>query len=313
MTGAGDPSGVVNVVRKRPTQGLPGVCRVAWARGTIGAWRPMSGPLTPEGNLRAPGSGQQTNHTFRTGISRTRTSPRRAGSRPHRHHPAAGQHRPPALSAHRRPGCAADLQQRHTNRLLRSTSSGARWNLDRFETTNYTVGLEQQLAGDWQLKVGTTYMDVDRYALSGAYYSASNNSNIRPDGTAKIDQSDATATQRQRAIDATLQGPLELFGQTHELIFGANYFDYVNRHHSEGTDDAIVDFNNWGNELPKPNTDMFTPVLDYDVDTRQSGYFTAARFNLERQPAPDLGSRVSNYRYHYYLRSLPNGTPVPTA
>ncbi|AZL73490.1 TonB-dependent siderophore receptor [Pseudomonas oryziphila] len=312
MTGAGDPSGVVNVVRKRPTRDFQ-----AYVQGGLGSWNyrrleaDVSGPLTPEGNLRGRlVAAKQTNHTFMDWYKQdkdiaygaleadvTDTTLLRVSIDHQRYRPTGAQGVPLIYNN----GTPTDFS--------RSTSPGTRWNLDRFETTNYTIGLEQQLAGDWQLKVGTTYMDVDRYALSGAYYSSSNNSNISPDGSAKIDQSDATATQRQRAIDATLQGPFELFGQTHELIFGANYFDYVNRHHSEGTDDAIVDFDTWGNELPKPSSDTFTPVLDYDVDTRQSGYFTAARFNLSDSLHLILGARASNYRYHYYLRSLPDGAP----
>jgi len=312
MTGAGDPSGVVNVVRKRPTRDFH-----AYVQGGLGSWNyqrleaDVSGPLSADGGVRGRlVAAKQTNHTFMDWYQQdkdiaygalefdlTDTTLLRASIDHQRYRPTGAQ------------GVPLIYNNGTPTHFSRSTSSGARWNSDRFETTNYNLGLEQQLAGDWQLKVGTTYMDVDRYALSGAYYSSSNNSNLSPDGTAKIDQSDATATQRQRAIDATVQGPVELFGQTHELIFGANYFDYINRHHAEGTDDAVVDFNNWGNELPKPDTDSFTPVLDYDVDTRQSGYFAAGRFNLADSLHLILGARVSNYRYHSHLQSLPSGTP----
>lgn len=33
---------------------------------------------------------------------------------------------------------------------------------DEIETTNYTFGLEQELANDWQFKIAANYMDVDR-------------------------------------------------------------------------------------------------------------------------------------------------------
>lgn len=150
-------------------------------------------------------------------------------------------------------------------------------------------------------------MDVDRDTRSGSYQSSTGMSYITPEGNATISQGWSEATQHQKAIDATLQGPFELFGNSHELIVGANYLDYVNHHYATTGRSAIVDFNHWNNELPKPDKDGFTPALDYDVDTRQSGYFVAGRFNLSDSLHLILGARASNYRYHYYSKSLASG------
>lgn len=313
MTGAGDPSGVVNVVRKRPTH-----TPQAYVQGGLGSWNyqrleaDVSGPLNSADTLRGRlVAAKQTNHSFMDWYQQDRdiaygaleadltdTTLVRVSIEHQRYRPTGAQ------------GVPLIYNNGQQTDFSRSKSAGARWNEDRFETTNYNLGLEQQLAGDWQLKVGTTYMDVDRDTRTGAYSAPSNNSAITPEGIASIGRSYSWATQRQKAVDATLQGPFELFGREHELILGGNYLDYVNHHHAVTGGAVQVDYNNWDYELPKPDKDTYTPNLDYDVDTQQSGYFVAGRFNLSDSLHLILGARGSNYRYHYYLRSLPNGDPT---
>ncbi|MEN5202556.1 TonB-dependent siderophore receptor [Pseudomonas wadenswilerensis] len=310
MTGAGDPSGVVNVIRKRPTREFQ-----AYVQGGIGSWdfkrleADVSGPLTPTGNLRGRMvAAKQLNDTFMDWYQQDRdilygalevdlsdSTLVRLSIDHQRYRPTGGQGVPIMFTN----GQATDFS--------RDTSSGARWASDRFDTNNYSLALEQQLANDWQLKVAGTFMDVDRDTRSGSYQSSTGMSYITPEGNATISQDWSEAAQHQKAIDATLQGPFELFGNSHELIVGANYLDYVNHHYATTGRSAIVDFNHWNNELPKPDKDGFTPALDYDVDTRQSGYFVAGRFNLSDSLHLILGARASNYRYHYYSKSLASG------
>lgn len=307
MTGAGDPSGVVNVVRKRPTRDFQ-----AYLQGGLGSWdyqrleADVSGPLTATGNLRGRVvAAKQLNNTFMQWYQQDRdilygvleadltdSTVLRFSIDHQRYRPTGAQGVPMIYTN----GQQTDFS--------RSKSSGARWNSDRFETNNYTLGIEQQLANDWQLKVATTFMDVDRDTFGGSYSSSTNRAYITPEGIATIDQSWAQATQHQRAVDATVQGPFELLGQTHELIVGANYLDYVNHHYASSGPDVLVDYDHWNNELPKPDRDGFTPFMTYDVDTRQSGYFAAGRFNLSDSLHLILGARVSNYRYNYYLELL---------
>ena len=66
MTGAGDPSAVVNLIRKRPTREFK-----SYIQGDVGSWdnyraeADVSGPLTKEGNVRGRlVAAQQNNHTF---------------------------------------------------------------------------------------------------------------------------------------------------------------------------------------------------------------------------------------------------------
>ncbi|WP_240349642.1 TonB-dependent siderophore receptor [Pseudomonas putida] len=265
MTGAGDPSGVVNVVRKRPTATFQ-----SYIQGGLGSWNykrleaDVSGPLTPTGNVRGRlVAAKQTNHTFMDWYQQDRdiaygaleadlsdSTVLRLSIDHQRYRPTGAQ------------GVPLIYTNGQQTDFSRSTSSGARWNEDRFETTNYNIGLEQQLAGDWQLKIASTYMDVDRNTTTGSYSSPSGNSRITSDNIASIGQSASWATQRQKAIDVTLQGPFELFGQTHELILGGNYLDYVNHHHAVTGSAVSVDFDSWNNELPKPDKGSFAPNLD---------------------------------------------------
>ena len=312
-TGAGDPSGVVNVVRKRPTKEFKG-----YVQGEVGSWEhrrleaDISGPLTENGKLRGRlVAAKQKNHSFMDWYKQDRdlaygvletditdNTVARVSIEHQRYRPTGAQ------------GVPIIYNNGQPTDFSRSTGSGAHWDSDKIITNNYNVGLEHLFANDWQFKVAATYMDVDRDTMTGSYSSPSNNSNISPDGTASIAQSASTATQRQKAIDATLQGPFELFGQSHELIFGANYLNYINHHHAISGKPILVDFNNWNNSLPKPDKGTFDPALDYNVETHQSGYFAATRLNLTDSAHLILGARSSDYYYNYYLRVLPNGNPM---
>src|SRR5690606_31724967 len=113
----------------------------------------------------------------------------------------------------------------------RSTSTGARWMYDEFKTTNYTLNLEQDLPNDWQFKVAANYMDVDRDNLNGSYQVGSGRSFLdKETGSAGMLRYRAGATQSQKGVDVTLQGPFELGGRQHDFIAGFNFQNYENKH-----------------------------------------------------------------------------------
>ncbi|WP_328825555.1 TonB-dependent siderophore receptor [Pseudomonas sp. S37] len=180
----------------------------------------------------------------------------------------------------------------------RSTGSGARWGYEKFDTTNYTATLEQALENDWQLRVVTNYMKTKRDVDNTTLDSSSGTAYLKPDGIASAERTDIDADQVQKGIDINVQGPFELLGRSHELIAGFNYTDYSNTHAGHSGFIDAFDYNNWKNRIDKV---PLTFKMDFDIKSRQSGYFIATRLNPTDDLHVVLGARLTDYHYNYDL------------
>lgn len=303
MTGAGEPSGVINLVRKKPTREFK-----SYVQGRAGSWdnyraeADVSGPLNEQKTVRGRlVAARQDNDSFMDWYGQDReilygvveadltdSTLVRFGI-DNQKYKATGSPGVPLLYSNGQP----------TN-FSRSTSSGARWGHEKFDTTNYTATLEQMLGNDWELRVVGNYMKIKRDLDNTNYSSQTGRSFIdQATGDAEGSHDQARVEQIQNGLDINLKGPFELFGRSHDLIVGYNYSDYHNDHVAYSGD---VEFNyiTWGNEVANV---PFTGGLDFDTKVRQQGYFTASRFNFTDQLHLILGARVSDYTYDYYLRS----------
>ncbi len=312
MTGAGEPGGVINLIRKKPTRAFK-----AHVQGSVGSWdnyrseADISGPLTETGNVRGRlVAAKQDNHSFMDWYGQKReilygvveadltdTTLLRFGVDYQKYRSTGA------------PGVPLLYTNGRQTDFSRSVSSGARWMYDDFETLNYTATLEQQLTDDWRLKVVANYMDVDRDADLGWYQSTSGLSYLnQATGAAKAERARISADQVQKGVDVNLQGSYELFGRAHELVLGYNYSDYKNHHDSFTGGVADFNFYSWDNYLAR---DSYRASVLLDISTRQSGYFVANRFNLTDELHLLLGARVSDYRYDYnfFSRITLAGTP----
>jgi len=305
MTGAGEPGGVINLIRKKPTREFK-----SYVKGSVGSWDnyrsevDVSGPLTETGNVRGRMvAAKQDNHTFMDWYDQKReilygvveadltdTTLVRFGV-DYQKYKSTGAPGVPLLFTN---GKQTDFS--------RSTSSGARWMYDDFETMNYTATLEQQLVNDWKLRVVANYMDVDRDADLGWYRSTSGVTYLNEEtGAASAERAKISADQTQKGLDVNLAGTYELFGRSHDLVVGYNYSEYENDHHSQTGGIATFNFYTWDNYLAR---DGYRPSLIFNIKTRQSGYFVANRFNITDDLHLLLGARVSQYTYDSDLTSL---------
>lgn len=314
MTGAGEPNGVVNMVRKRPTREFQ-----SYVQAGVGSWdyyraeADVSGPLVENGKLRGRlVAAKQTNHSFMDWYSQDRdllygvleadlsdSTTARLGV-DYQTYNADGA-----------PGVPLFYSNGQPTDFSRSTSSGPRWMYEDYTTKNYSFGLDQQLANDWQLKLAANYMDVDRDSLSAFYRTGAGIATLdQATGNATLDLLEVEAHQVQRGMNITLQGPFELLGQSHQLIVGFDYLDYRNNHLTGSAGSPTFNFFTWGNRIPQPGN--YTPVLDYDVNIRQTGYFAATRLNFTDDWHLILGARTTSYRYDAHQVSLPSGFDRPS-
>ncbi|MFP3372798.1 MULTISPECIES: TonB-dependent siderophore receptor [unclassified Pseudomonas] len=305
MTGAGEPGGVINLIRKKPTHEFK-----SYIKGSVGSWdnyrseADVSGPLTETGNVRGRMvAAKQDNHTFMDWYDQKReifygvveadvtdTTLVRFGV-DYQKYRSTGSPGVPLLFTN---GKQTDFS--------RSTSSGARWMYDDFETMNYTATLEQQLVNDWKLRVVANYMDVDRDADLGWYRSTSGVTYLNEaTGSASAERAKISADQTQKGLDVNLAGTYDLFGRSHDLVLGYNYSEYENDHRSQTGGIATFNFYTWDNYLAR---DGYRPSLIFNIKTRQSGYYVANRFNVTDDLHLLLGARVSQYTYDSDLTSL---------
>ncbi len=306
MTGAGSPSGTVNLIRKRPTHEFQ-----AHAQVGVGSWdlyraeADMAGPLISNGKLRGRiVAAKQDNHTFMDAYTQdkdvlygvieadlTDSTLLRFGI-DHQQYKATGA-----------PGVPLVFTNGQQTHFTRSTSSGAHWMYDEFKTTNYSLNVEQALAHEWQFKIAANYMDVDRSNLNGSYRVGSGRSFLdQATGDAGMLAYRAGATQNQSGVDVTIQGPFELGGRTHEFIAGFNFQDYENKHKGWDVGVSTVNFYTWGNNMARPGNSGTVGEI-FNVKSRQSGSYAAFRLNPINDVHLILGARRSDYNYDYYYES----------
>ncbi|GLX13162.1 hypothetical protein Pstr01_14010 [Pseudomonas straminea] len=227
MTGAGDPSGSVNLIRKRPTSDFQGsVSAGAGSWETYRTQLDVSGPLTDDARLRGrtvvayqQGNSfidhyQQEKQTY-YGILEadlTDSTLLTVGFDYQKNDPRG-------VSFASFPLFYSDGGQTD---FSRSTNAGARWSYRQQNTLNTFATLEQGLVNDWSLKVAVNNMYSTReYSLA----SLSGGTPDRETGEgAYLYGGDGYGSQRQLGIDAMAQGPFQLLGREHELVVGLSGF-----------------------------------------------------------------------------------------
>ncbi|MEW4947666.1 TonB-dependent siderophore receptor [Pseudomonas asiatica] len=310
MTGAGEPGGVVNLIRKRPTRQFQ-----SHIQGTVGSWDSyrsevdVSGPLIEGGDLRGRMvAAKQKSGSFRDWYKEDKDilygvleadldedTLVRFGV-DYQKFKGTGS-----------PGVPLLFTNGKQTNFSRSTSSGARWMYDELETTNYFMAAEHTFSNAWQLKLAANYMDSSRDNYNGSYQTSSGRAWINEEtGAARMLRYNAEADQTQRGLDLTLQGPFSLFGRTHEFITGFNYQDYKNDHTGYDVGVTSVNFYDWDNYLPRPtDTGEIGEILN--IKSSQRGTYAAFKFNIMDDLNVIVGARTSDYDYDYYYN--PSDSP----
>jgi len=311
MTGAGDPGGLVNLIRKRPTRELQG-----YLQTNVGSWSfyraeaDISGPLVESGAIRARAVAMaQDNDTFMDGYSQkssllygvieadvTDTTLVRGSIDYQRYRPSGA------------PGVPGVFSNGKQTNFPRSYSTGAPWGGDDFDTYNYAVALEQRLPHDWVFKANANFMTVERNFKSARYQPSSVNASLNEEtGLANVDASYGYAKQDQQGVLASLSGPLHLFGREHELYVSYNYNRYYNDYAaSSGTGSKVINYYTWNNQFPEPES--YTPALTQYFYYKQQGINASARLKPVDGVSVILGGRLTNFDYRNYMVLLPSGS-----
>lgn len=314
VTGSGNPSATVNMVRKRPTERFQASTSLSagtwdYRRGEVD----VSGPLTEGGRVRGRFVGAYTEKDswvrFQHDTSPslygvveadlTDTARVRAGIDSLKTRSDGG-----AWSAS--PLFFSDGSHA---RMPRSYSAAARWNRWDRESTNVFVAYEQELPGGWSGRIAYNHRATDTDSL---LFAGSNSTFANPVTGLGLRISDTyTVTQtREDAFDLYASGPFRAFGREHELVLGANRYDRDLRTIHAGIAgrpyrvNAFPGIFDWDGEIGRPTVENLG-IPRSVLNTTETGYYAAARLNPADAWKVIAGARYSDWstRTDHYDRS----------
>lgn len=315
LTGAGDPSASINLVRKRARN----TDLTGYVDASIGSWNKKELTLDIANGLNDSGTVRgrvvakvvdsesyidlyEENKNIFYGVLETDLTPDttlRVGASYQNsdpHGPVWG-----ALPAYYTDGTAAEWDDSKTTAL-----DWTRW-----ETThkNYFATVEHLFSNGWQLTANYNHSKYDKesrlFYVSGAL--------DKDTGAGLTGQRYfAFGSTEQDSVDVQLKGQYTLFEQSHDFVVGALYSKQTGETSTRDPDPIIggsawdaVPIDNFfdfqGDDIVEPNWTEEVTLRD-DNDTVQKGFYAATRVSLTDAFKVIAGGRVSSWereRYYY--------------
>lgn len=286
VTGAGNPSAAINMVRKRPLAE-----QKVTLTGAAGSWDDYRGeldassPLNDSGTLRGRVvtsyrdansfiDGAEEDHGLFYVITEADLSDDTTLTLGFSHQKDQTNYFWGASMV--------GLDGRHLD-LPRSYNPGTSWEDKDQEINTVFAELRHHLANDWKLQINANYAEQNAL-FSGSYQSrwAADRRLERTVWQAKYDEN-------QAGVDAFFSGPFEALGRSHELVLGASKRIYDMTTHSYSPYDM-----NWPLDAGKPN---FVGTGDGRAVTTQDGVYLTTRLSLADPLKLILGGRLDWYDY----------------
>ncbi|MBM7062853.1 TonB-dependent siderophore receptor [Pseudomonas sp. UL073] len=289
VTGAGNPSAAINMVRKRPTT-TPQVSLT----GAAGSWDDYrseldaSGALNDSGTLRGRvvGSYQDAND-FRDGVESDHGLFYAIGEAD------LGENTTATLGFSRQEdqtnffwgGLPIGTDGRHLD-FSRSTNPGSDWENKDLRIDTVFGEVEHRLVNDWKLQLRGSASTLDGQ-FRGSYQSRY----TPPYTTLERTVWQSGHDEDQKALDLFATGPVEAFGRTHEVVVGTSKRIY------DKTDTGYSPYvTDWPLDGGKPNFVRDSVFDGHSVTTQDSAYLTT-RLSLADPLKLILGGRLDWYDY----------------
>ncbi|MEH6417145.1 TonB-dependent siderophore receptor [Pseudomonas sp. CGJS7] len=313
MTGTGEPSATVNMIRKRATRR-----HEAYVNASVGRWNnyriegDVSGPLLADGRVRGRVAAAYTdresfidyystekktlygtleadlsdNTLLRIGLETTSTD--QGG----------------VINTNNVSYWYSDGSRINPPRSFSTAAKSSAWPL---EERTYFAGLDHSFANGWHLSAIATHNTIDMQG-GQLYFMMPWDYPDRDGGGPYTDSAVISwSADKQNTFDAFAEGPFRLFGREHQLVFGYNSFSRTRT--TLGTDfdpatrplrgeEVVLDAYNlwtWRGQAPR-YTAYRTGHRDNAVHTDQGGGYLAVRLNLADPLKLLLGARVSNWK-----------------
>ncbi len=308
LGGMGDPGGIINLVRKRPLAEYQ--LTMEASAGSWDNYRSMidaTGPLGFDGRLRGRAVAvYQNNDSYLD--DRHSESPMIYGVL------EADLTRDTLLTLGgsyvktRERGYGSGLPRYSDGRdigLPRSTSLTQPWALATGENKQIFAQLEQRFLDRWKLKLNYTQERRDMRSTTAFGYNAINPA----DGTgATWGGGRYVMDNEQTVFDANLSGSFDMFGQSHEILLGADYQRAEGRWNTGKPADNwqvpvnVFDRNAWNPDLDVPLTLRYDPW-----GQEQKGIYGLLRINPTSRLHLIAGARMSRYKFFQTVSDRPDG------
>jgi len=299
LSGTGNPSASINLVRKRPTKDF-----AASASISAGSWDnyreavDISTPLTVDGRIRARVVAvNQNSHSFLDRYKLKRQSLYGVVD--------ADLTSSTTLSvgyqySHSVPkgmpwgGQPLFFSDGSTTHWPRSTNMAANWSTWDSTLKTAFANLEQRFDNGWKLRAEFSQKraNADSRLLSVLGYP----DKLSGQGLIPVAAAGLLDT-RQNNFDVMATGPFRLFGRKHELVIGAMASNLNADDHETGfvfPRTPIGNFYDWNGNYPEPDFNAASYTLTR-TRVKQSGFYSAARFSLSDRAKLIVGGRFSNY------------------
>lgn len=300
LTGAGDPGGVVNMVRKKPLA----TPQVTWT-SSIGTWSnyrselDMTGPIAYDGKIRGRAvlvyenknsfrDFNQSEKSMAYGVLETdlsRNTLLTLGGSYGRMNTEGDSGGLPRYSN------GADIG------LPRSANLTQPWSGNEFTLSEAFAQLEHRFANQWKLKLNLSHSSQDRTARGAFSYGA-----IDPvtRSGASWAGTQVVSSNTQDLVDLNVAGNFALLGRTHELMFGADWQRIRSSWQSrpiEGQFATPINVFNpaatpWSYAISYDWSDLYSPW-----GQEQYGAYGAVRLHPTDRLHVVMGARAARYKF----------------
>ncbi|MGO2488233.1 MAG: TonB-dependent siderophore receptor [Pseudomonas taetrolens] len=285
VTGAGNPSAAINLVRKRPLAE-----KKVTLTGAAGSWDDYRGeldassPLNDNGTLRGRVvtsyrdansfvDGAEEQHGLFYAVTEADLSDDTTLTLGFSHQKDKTNYFWGASMI--------GLDGHHLD-LPRSYNPGTDWENKDQEINTVFAELRHYLANGWQLQLNANYAEQNAL-FTGSYQSR------WVDNTLARTVYQSAYDENQAGLDAFASGPFEAFGRTHELVVGAS-----KRIYDMDTRDYAPYDTNWPINAGKPD---FVHTGNVREVTTQEGLYMTTRLSLADPLKLILGGRLDWYEY----------------
>lgn len=300
LTGAGDPSASINLVRKHAeSRAFEGYLTAG--AGSWNTWQlstDLAGPLTANGAVRARAvakyeTGENFIDLFKDkklvfyGVIDADLSENTLLTVG-----ASHQHEDPTAPAW---GALPSFYSDGTfAQWPRSKTASANWAYWKTTNQNIFANLSHRFANGWEAKFSYNWLrNAEETEILYIFGSPDKTTGLGLSSYPFKDDGESI----QNSFDVQLKGDYSLFGREHEFVVGALH---SNQKLETSTFAALTfptpgNFNTWDGSFPHPGFST-TAVLAVDMDTEQTGFYGATRLNLTDALKVIVGGRVSSWK-----------------
>ncbi|WP_236707141.1 TonB-dependent siderophore receptor [Pseudomonas sp. Leaf129] len=314
LTGTGNPSAAVNLVRKRPTSEFSASTSIS--AGSWDSFREMgdiSGPLTTDGRVRARVVGVNNDgHSYLDGYQSQKQAFYGIIEADLTDDTTLDIGYDYQNSSPKRPtwgGTPLWFSNGSEAEWSRSKSVAADWN--RWDSTRKSAfaELEHRFDNGWKVNaVMNQYRTQYDTQLMGSSGTPDQESGLGtfPNGAYPVALA-GEGKSRQTTFDVMAKGPFVLMGRQHDLVVGGMSSRYTSNKDDVSpffagfTPSNIYD---WNSHFPKPDFDAMTSIPT-NTEVKQSGFYSTARFSLADPLKLIVGGRFNRYE----IDETAGGTP----